>query len=70
MFFFSISVEITGYDIVHLLLALINIIAVIEHEDLSKIDCHKSRKTKVHNIDCITGLVGLVRKRDDIYIMY
>lgn len=70
LFFFSVSVETTGHGVVHLLLALINTISVIEHGDLFKIDRRKSRQTEVINIDCIAGLVGLVRKKDDTYIVY
>lgn len=70
LFFFSVSVETTGHDVVHLLLALINTISVIEYGDLFKIDRWKSRKTEVINIDCIAGLVGLVKKKDDTYIVY
>ncbi len=59
LFFFSVSVQRTGHDVVHLLLALINAISVIENGDLFKIDRRKSRKTEVINIDCIAGLVRL-----------
>lgn len=69
LFFFSVSVETAGHDVVHLLPALINTISVIEQGDLFKIDRRKSRKTEVINIDCIAGLVGLVRKKDDTYIV-
>ena len=62
LFFFSVSVETTGHDVVYLLLALINTISVIKYGNLFKIDCWKSRKTEVININCIAGLVGLLKK--------
>lgn len=40
----------TMYDIVHLLLTLINTIYVIKFGDLFKIDCPNSRKSEVINI--------------------
>lgn len=70
LFFFSVSIKRTRHDVIYLLLVLINTISVIDHGDLFKIDCRKSRKTEVINIDCIAGLVRLVRKKDNTYIVY
>lgn len=59
LLFFSVSIQTTGHDVVHLLLALINTISVIEHGDLFKIDRRKSGKAKLLIWIVLQDLSGL-----------
>lgn len=69
-FYFSMPVYTNDNGLVQFLLALITSISVIEQGDLSKIDQRRKTQITVINIDDITGLVGLVRRNEDTYVVY
>lgn len=51
-------------------MALVTSISVTEQGDLSKIDHRRKTKITVINIDDITGLVRLVKRNEDTYVLY
>lgn len=56
--------------LVQFLLVLTTSVSIIEREDLFKIDGRKAAKITVINIDNIAGVVGLVRRKEETYIVY
>lgn len=52
------------------LLALVTSISGIEQGDLSKIDHRKKTQITVIKIDDIIGLVGLVKRKKETYVVY
>lgn len=51
-------------------MALVTLMSVTEQGDLSKIDYRRKTKIIVTNIDDITGLVRLVKRNEDTYVVY
>lgn len=52
------------------LLALVTSISVTEQGGLLKIDHRKRTQIAVINIDDIAELVGLVKRKEDTYVVY
>lgn len=69
-FYFSLPVYTNDNGLVEFLLALVTSISVIEQGDLSKIDHRRKTQITVINVDDIIGLVGLVKRSEDTYIVY
>lgn len=68
--FFSLLVHKHEHGSVQFLLALTTSVSVIELGDLFKIDGRKAARITVINIDDVAGVVGMVRKKEDSYIVY
>lgn len=68
--FFSLPVHIYEHGLVQFLLVLTTSVSIIEREDLFKIDGRKAAKITVINNDNIAGVVGLVRRKEETYIVY
>lgn len=69
-FYFFLPVYTNDNGLVQFLLALVTSISVIEQGDLSKIDHRRKTQITVINIDDITGLVGLVKRNENTYVVY
>lgn len=69
-FYFLLPVYTNDNGLVQFLLALVTSISVIEQGDLSKIDHRRKTQITVINIDDITGLVGLVKRNENTYVVY
>lgn len=69
-FYFSLPVYTNENGLVEFLLALVTSISVIEQGGLSKIDHRRKIQITVINVDDIIGLVGLVKRSEDTYVVY
>lgn len=69
-FYFSLPVHTYNNILVQFLLALVTSISGIEQGDLSKIDHRKKTQITVIKIDDIIGLVGLVKRKKETYVVY
>ena len=69
-FYFSFPVYTNENGLVEFLLALVTSISVIEQGGLSKIDHRRKIQITVINVDDIIGLVGLVKRSEDTYVVY
>lgn len=69
-FYFLLPVYTNDNGLVQFLLALVTSMSVIEQGDLSKIDHRRKTQITVINIDDITGLVGLVKRNENTYVVY